>query len=50
MESYSSSEGANTIYGQLKSGQKQIVAISSPFFGLIAVDIDLKLQSMEMTE
>lgn len=43
MESYSSLGSANTINGQLKSGQKQIVAISSLFFGVIAMDIDWKL-------
>lgn len=50
MESHSSLDDANTIYGQLKSGQKQIVAISSLFLGVIAMDIDQKLHSMEMTE
>lgn len=50
MENCSSLDGANTIYGQLKPGQKQIVAISSLFFGVIAMDIDWQLQSMEITE
>lgn len=50
MESHSSLDDANTIYGQLKSGQKQIVAISSLFFGVIATNTDQKFHSVEITE